>query len=137
MNALICLIILAMFSLEDLTYKKISAPICGFFILIGLLMAIDREGGLGLWIIYSMIPGALIIAVSIVSKGKIGIGDGLCLIISSLLLGTGTGIFSFFLSLVLASVIGEALILMHRIKKGGSLPFVLFLFVGTAVSLMI
>lgn len=76
------------------------------------------------------LTGAAIILTGIISKQRIGLGDGVILLV----IGMWSGGIVSFMTLVLGSTAASVIMLMFllsgRIKKGQQIPFVPFLLIG-------
>lgn len=117
-------------SIQDLFKKKISL----WMIIIGggvigasipfyhTLTLYNRLGGVAV--------GGVVILISIVTGGKIGLGDGLLLCISGIALGFWNNLELFALALFLAALVSIALIVLRLADRKKSIPFVPFLLFG-------
>lgn len=79
----------------------------------------DRIGGL--------IIGAMVILISVVTSGKIGLGDGMLLCVTGLGLGFWGNLELFALALFLAAVLSIILLVLRLADRKKSIPFVPFL----------
>lgn len=126
----ILLIILLVCGIQDIRNKKISLWIIsiGAFLAVasipicGSLSLPDTIGGIGV--------GAGVLLISIATKGKIGLGDGLILCVTGLMLGFWGNIEAFGLALLLAAVVSIVLLVFRLADRKKSIPFVPFLFLG-------
>lgn len=126
----ILLIILLVCGIQDIKSKRISL----WIIILGALLIVsgalisgrcsvfDRIGGLAV--------GACVLLISIATKGKIGLGDGLLLCVTGLTLGFWGNIELFGLALLLAAVLSIFLLVFRLADRKKSIPFVPFLFFG-------
>ena len=90
---------------------------------------IEVSGGAGL----AMLPGAVVLALAVVSGGRIGCGDGIALIVAGLYLDVGSILAALLCALLLSSLFaGAVLVLTHRRKF--SYPFLPFLLAGYLLS---
>lgn len=126
------LIFLAILSSEDIREKKISVKT----ILIGALPAIicrfiDGQAS-GIEISGSLIPGVLLLLLSIMTKESIGKGDGIVVMVLGLWIG-GQMTFLVVCLAIWAAGIFAAVCLIR--KKRGLIPFVPCLLMGTEVLL--
>ena len=123
-------IILALFAVQDFTKKKIHL---GFIILAAVLLAVcipfcstitmvDRITG--------VLVGMMVILISKMTRGKIGMGDGLLLCITGLGLGLWSNIWMFAIALFFAAVVSVILLITHIANRKNSIPFIPFLFVS-------
>ena len=81
------------------------------------------------------IPGAILLLLSAVLKGKIGEGDGICLIVCGLMTGITNTVLIAEIALLLAAAAAAALLITKRLRANYLLPFIPFL--AAASSLLI
>jgi leader peptidase (prepilin peptidase)/N-methyltransferase len=94
----------------------ICVPFCGTFSFVNLI------GG--------VLIGACVIGISIVTGGKIGIGDGLLLCVTGIGLGFWGNLELFGFALFLAAGLSIVLLIFRLADRKKSIPFVPFLFFG-------
>ena len=82
------------------------------------------------------VPGALLLMLSLLSGGKIGEGDGICLLACGLYAGITKTILIVETALVTAAVSGAVLLLTKRRKADDQLPFVPFLAAASTLVLL-
>lgn len=122
-------------SVYDVRSKRIPAP--GFItvaVLSVLCLILNNEGDLRFTdIIFSCMPGLVLVVLSILSDGKIGVGDGL--LIACLGPGLGLERIAYVLmgALLAVSVFGGILLISRRGRKNTEIPFVPFITVGLGV----
>lgn len=132
----IVFIYLLSMAVYDLKKKEIHLPLSAavavilftrqlFLIAGGKSPAADAFLGIGV--------GVALIVVSIVSRGAIGIGDGILFMICGLLLGIYENSVLLFLSLVLTAFVSGMLLIIRRAERTDTLPFAPFVFVGFGV----
>lgn len=73
------------------------------------------------------LPGAVLLLISRLLKGKLGEGDGICLLVSGLLTGVVPAVVLAETALVLAAAAGGFCILTKRKKAGDRIAFIPFL----------
>lgn len=79
------------------------------------------------------LPGILVLLLSYFTHGKIGMGDGFVMMVCGMVLSIFENMFLLFLSLVLSAVVGAVLMVIRRVKRSYTMPFVPFIFVGFGV----
>jgi leader peptidase (prepilin peptidase)/N-methyltransferase len=117
-------------SIEDLRRKKVLLwmPAVGFLI-IGI--CVPFADGLTIWDrVGGFIVGVCVVAISIVTKGKIGTGDGILLCITGIGQGLWGNLELLAFALLGASVISILLLVFRRADRKKSIPFVPFLLFG-------
>jgi leader peptidase (prepilin peptidase)/N-methyltransferase len=83
---------------------------------------LDRIGGCAV--------GATVIIISLGTKGKIGLGDGILLCATGLGLGFWGNLELFAIALMLAAIVSIVLLILRLADRKKSIPFVPFLFAG-------
>lgn len=121
---------LGVHSFEDIKRKKITVSITLFSAILGVLLHLlfQRES------IYSMLAGMLsgagIILFSKLSRGRIGMGDGLVFMLTGLYLGLWENLFLMLISFGLAGLWGLYQLLIQHKSRYHRMAFVPFLFLG-------
>lgn len=77
--------------------------------------------------------GIVLIMVSIVTRGGIGIGDGILFMVCGLFFGFYENSVLLFLSLILTAFVSGVLIIVRQVGRKYTLPFAPFVFVGYGV----
>ncbi len=80
--------------------------------------------------------GIVIVILSKITAGRIGMGDGLLLCITGLGLGFWCNLELFGLALFLAAILSILLLILRRVNRKQSIPFVPFLFAGYLILFM-
>ena len=123
-----CFLFLGTMSLYDLKTRRLP----GLSIILGLvsvvLIRIAFKGQPATSYLAAMVVGILFIAVSYITKEKIGYGDSLIILFIGILLGFENLLFIVFTALVMSAVTGVAMIMIKGFKRNLSLPFVPFMF---------
>lgn len=88
-------------------------------------------------ILYSFIPGAFLLALSLCTKESIGYGDGLVVLVLGLMTGCQKCIFIVSIGLLAASICALALLVLRKVNGRSRLPFVPFLAIGLGVMLIV
>lgn len=123
------LVMLFICSIQDIKTKRISLWIVILTSVITLVLIpfrpfkfIDRVGGL--------MVGGMILFVSKITGGKIGMGDGFILCATGISLGLWANLELLSLSLFLASIISIILLVLKLVDRKKSIPFVPFICLG-------
>ena len=119
----LCLLLLIA-SIEDLRHQRVNP----YWLLLHAGFAIAARSILGELLpgLAGVTIGLLLLAAAFVSRQKVGYGDGLVFVVCGLYLGFWESFSLLFMSLVLCALGGLALMLIGKIKKGQTLPFVPF-----------
>ena len=91
---------LGVHSLEDIREKKITVNITLFSGIIGIVMHLLFQNQSIYEMLAGMLPGVGILLLSRLTKGKIGMGDGIVFMLTGLYLGFGKNMMLMFLSSV-------------------------------------
>lgn len=117
-------------SIQDIRYKRIRIWVV---VLCAILMSIcipfltsnsmmDRVGG-------SFVGGGVVL-LSILTRGKIGMGDGIILCATGIGLGLWVNLELFAYALFLAAIVSIVLLVLRLVNRKHSIPFVPFLFLS-------
>lgn len=120
-------------------YKKRSIPIylpiigLGF----GLFAYMFQQDYLIKEVLIAVIPGLVFVIISIITSGKIGLGDGFIMIPFGILLGFWDSTISMIYAMIFSGIV--ALILLTTKKRSGNyeMPFLPFLLCGLVLNLFI
>lgn len=82
----------------------------------------------GLDTIVGMFPGIIVLAVSVISKGQVGIGDGIVLTAAGGMLEGSESVEVFILSLLLVFIFSCIGLIIKKLSRKSALPFVPFYF---------
>lgn len=82
----------------------------------------------------SLWPGAFLILVAICAKGKIGIADGIVLSLIGIGVGAEKCTFIFSIALLLNCIVAGILLLLKRVSRNSSIPFMPFITIGMGVT---
>lgn len=99
----------------------------------GIMLLQDDVPWQNLW---GVLPGAGILALSLMLKGSIGKGDGYLLCISGLALGLKQNLSILFYALFLAGGTAAVLLGLGKVKRDTKLPFVPFLLGGFVLTVL-
>lgn len=133
---IILFIYLFLMSIYDIRKKEIQIEISVVTIVVLAAGQICRIAcGEQIWYLAftGVIEGGLLIGLSKITKGQVGIGDGIVFITSGVMFGFFENGILLFLSLVFAAVAGVFLLLLRRVGRKDMIPFVPFIFVGYGV----
>lgn len=137
---MITVIFLAANSLMDICKKKISLLLVSVYILTWIFLLVPelvREGLLFNRLISGLLPGVLLCAIGIVSRGALGLGDGILVMPVGLYLGIKTTGIMVICAFFLAFIWGILLLCFGRRKKEYAFPFAPFLFIGLFLALFL
>lgn len=119
--------------LQDIKMKKVYT----WFILLGAILIItcipfssiitlgDRLGG--------SLVGVVVIIISLLTQGKIGMGDGLILSVTGISLGFWSNLELFLIALLLSAILSIILLAAKKVDRKQEVPFVPFIFMAFLV----
>ncbi len=90
---------------------------------------LDRFGGIAV--------GGIVILISLATKGKIGLGDGILLCATGFGLGFWGNLELFAIALFMAAIVSMLLLILRLADRKKSIPFVPFLFTGYAFLMIV
>ena len=123
-------VMLLLFAIQDIYKKKLLlwpmilgaliVIVCSYFS--GSLTIINRLGGLSI--------GLVVILISLLTSGKIGLGDGILLSITGIGIGLWANFELFAIALFLSAIVSIFLLIFRLANRKKSIPFVPFLFIS-------
>jgi len=81
----------------------------------------------------SCVPGLLFVGIALLTRGKMGIGDGLVTVAIGIGLGIEECVYSLMIALFLNCLIAGALLAIKKVRKDTQIPFIPFLTIGMGV----
>lgn len=139
-------------SITDLRTKKVSTKVIGILLLMGCVFQVMERylavGNLGqgnmdqgnLWewgFFLRFLPGLLCIVISLISRGNVGMGDGLMIFMLGAFLKTEEIISTCFVALTMVGLVALVAMVLLRKKRDVEIPFVPFLFAGFLVTKLV
>jgi len=123
-------ILLLLCGVQDFIKRKIGIPIVIFGVLLTIICIpfcrtvslLERFCGLGI--------GILVLVISKITEGKIGLGDGLLLCITGMGMGFWSNLELFGMALFFAALTSILLLVSRRADRKKSIPFVPFLLIA-------
>jgi len=126
-------IIMGIASVIDIKKKEISIALIITAFGIGALSVVSKIYN-GEWdayyILMGILPGLVLIGVSILAKDTLGMGDGLMAVFMGAVFGVYVTIVGLFVAFFLASIVSLVLIVIKKLNKKSSIPFMPFLTSG-------
>lgn len=128
---------LALCSAEDIKKKRIRLnPLLAFGILGIFFHMLWRMQSIG-DLLLGMTVGVVLLFLSVLTGGKIGMGDAILLIVTGIYLGLRQNLELFFYGLLMCSMWALGLLILRKKSRKDSIPFVPFLlaaYMGMLVS---
>ena len=125
---LVCL--LSITAVDDIKSRQVRVLEIIFFGLIGIIFNMIRKPHSLPSVLGGVMVGTLVYIFSILSKEKIGRGDGLVLMAVGIYLGFADTLELLWVSTILAAIIGTIFVKKHKANMDIELPFVPFLLMG-------
>ncbi len=121
---------LGYFTYEDIKTRRLSGKgIFLFAIVGGIISVLFPAYRIGQILLGMGIGGGLLI-MSLLSKGGIGVGDGIVVLISGIYLGVQENCFLLLLALLVSSLYSGILWIVKKVDRKQKIPFIPFLLVG-------
>lgn len=115
-------------AVPDLRSKRIPLWIPGIFFTAAVAADLLEPGGSSKWELWAgAAPGALLLILSLVFRGRIGEGDGICLIVCGLFTGIRAAVVIAETALVMAALICLISVVTGKRKAGDRIAFIPFL----------
>lgn len=140
MTYCVALAFLVLAGVQDLRTRTVSR----YLLLLGAAAALAVVVCMGIqgWAdviprLLAALPGALLLALAWMTQGQIGTGDGICVMITGLLVGTPMIYLVLMASLVFSSIWAAGLLVTRRGTRHSRMPWLPFLAAGMAVSMWI
>lgn len=119
-------IVLLILAIQDLKSKKVSTWICLLSIALILIASfIYKESMVNSFL--GMAFGFIMLGVSKITGGKLGLGDGMILTFTGLGLGFWRNVEMFAMALFMAAIVSIVLLILKKVNRHSCLPFVPFL----------
>lgn len=128
---------LSYFTYEDIKTRRLSGKGIFLFVIVGVMVSVlfpvYRIGQ----ILLGMGIGGGLLIVSLLSKGGIGAGDGMVVLISGIYLGVRENCFLLLLALLVSSLYSGVLWIGKKVDRKQKIPFIPFLLVGYIMRLFL
>ncbi len=126
-------------SVQDIKSKKISLfliTLCGILAIIAGLGGVLAGESFVVTVI-TMIPGILLVLLSISTQEGIGIGDGLMVMALGPVFGMEKTLLGLMVSMLLTSIVSIGILASQRGTKKTCMPFIPFLTIGMGVAMLV
>ena len=128
----IVLLFLAIGVIWDLKKKAVPANyLCVFGIVAIIGFILDVVNGKKLLdSVWGLIPGFIVVMLSTLTKEQVGLGDGVILLCVGCLQSVRDTTCMIFIALIMVTVVAMLLLIIRRVGRKATIPFVPFLFLG-------
>lgn len=130
------LLLLLPSALLDIKQKKIWLPWLGAFFVESVVLLLIGVSNWNIFV-FGMLPGVVLIVVSIVTRGEIGLGDGYLVCVLGSLVGLKDIVNILTWAILLLAVTGIFLVVVKHWGRKSTLPFVPFLLVAYIMQVFI
>jgi leader peptidase (prepilin peptidase)/N-methyltransferase len=113
-------------TITDIKTKTIYWEWLGVFCFVGVLYCLYMERTVPA-VMYSVIPGIILVIISVISREAIGKGDGLMVINLGIILGAEKIIGVLMISLIICAVASLIMLVSKKVSKKYEMPFAPFL----------
>lgn len=131
------LIVLIIEAVTDLKKQEINIPVSGIMAAAAIPIYFFAKDISVLNSIIGIAEGLLLILISVMTKGQIGMGDGILLAACGLMLGGKDNFIMFFFACLFSAVVSGLIMLVKKADKKTKIPFVPFMIPGFLVMVLI
>ncbi len=136
MQKFVVLGLLGLCSLEDLRRRELTVFYILLFGIVGLLFHLFAPVCSIYSVLWGMVIGAVLILISLVTRGSVGMGDGILLVVTGVYLGGYENLELLMTGLFLAAIWSLGLLVLKKKKGKEEIAFVPFLLVSYLVMLV-
>lgn len=119
----------------DIKKKEIPILLIVIFGIVSIALAVRVENQNWQMVLFSLIPGATMLALSLCTRESIGYGDGFVVLVLGVLLGISKCLSCVFLGFFLSSVYSLLLLVFKKVNGKSRFPYMPFLAVGLGVAI--
>lgn len=123
-------------TVSDIKTKKISLKLSFVFLFLGPFIYLFFIKADVIILLYNLIPGICLLLVSLFTKGAVGGGDAVILMIMSFYIPSASVLVILFFSLLAASVV-SVILMIKKYSRKYALPFAPFITLGYTIFLLI
>lgn len=136
MQSVVLLILLMICAIEDFKRKEVTVTYILLFGIAGVLLHLFYPNCSIYSILWGLLLGISVMAVSLLSRGSIGMGDGILLAVTGIYLGGYENLELFLVGLFLAGIWSLGLLVLKKKKRKEQIAFIPFLLVAYAFMLV-
>jgi len=131
------LAVLIIEAITDFRKKEINIPVSAILAFAAAVMIFLCEDISVLNAIIGLAEGLILIMVSFMTKGQIGIGDGILLAACGLMLGGKNNMIMFFFACLISAIVSALIMIIKKADKKTKIPFVPFMIPGFLVMVLL
>lgn len=117
-------------TIEDLKRRRIHVSILCSFGIIGVILHLLLERGDIISILGGAMIGMALIAISLLTRGRVGLGDGLALMVTGIFLGFERNLMLFVVSQCLVACFALFLMVFKKKDRQYEIPYIPFLLIS-------
>lgn len=117
-------------SIEDLKSRRLSVWMMCSFGIVGVILHLLLERGDIISILGGVLIGAALVGISLLSRGRVGLGDGLALMVTGIFLGFEKNLMLFMVSQCLVACFALFLMVFCKKDRHCEIPYIPFLLVS-------
>ena len=130
-------IVLVIEAVKDFRKKEVNIPVLGILVVAAMVMIfLGKEISVSNAII-GLAEGLLLILVSVMTKGQIGMGDGILLAACGLMLGGKDNMVMFFFACLSSAIVSVLIMIIKKADKKTTIPFVPFMIPGFLIMVLL
>ena len=137
MQSVVLLILLSICAVEDLKQKEVTVTYILLFGIIGVFLHLFYPGCSVYSMLWGLLLGIAVMAMSVLTHGEIGLGDGIFLTVTGVYLGGYQNLELFLIGICLAGVWSLGVILLKKKKRKDKIAFMPFLLMAYAFMLVV
>ena len=130
MKWIIISVFMAVCTITDIRKKEIPVAVVALSGLALFFYVIFGEKKQWMDILYSLMPGMLLLMLSYCTRESIGYGDGLVVLVIGICMGMGICIAAVTAGLIISAICAAALLALRKAGGKSRIPFVPFLLIG-------
>ena len=130
-------IVLVIEAVKDFRKKEVNIPVLGILVAAAMVMFFLGKDISVSNAIIGLAEGLLLILVSIMTKGQIGIGDGILLAACGLMLGGKDNMVMFFFACLSSAIASVLIMIIKKADKKTKIPFVPFMIPGFLIMVLL
>ncbi|WMC94342.1 prepilin peptidase [Kineothrix sp. MB12-C1] len=121
----------------DLWKREIPILLIGVFGIISLVGTVIIQEFHWHVFLYSLIPGATMLGLSLCTGESIGYGDGFVVLVLGIFLGFSKCALAVLLGLLFSAILGLGLLVLQKVNGKSQMPFIPFIAMGLGVILFV
>ena len=130
-------VVLIIEALTDFRKKEVNIPVSAILAAGAVIMFFWGKDISLINTIIGLAEGVFLILVSVITKGQIGMGDGILLAACGLMLGGKDNMIMFFFACISSAIVSALIMIIKKADKKTRIPFVPFMIPGFLVMVLL